>query len=86
LLNGMEVARRVRKLCPHAKILIVSQDSSPDIVAGALRIGARGYLLKSDAANLPLAVDSVLQDRVFLSSQLDWKNPRSVDPGSPHKI
>jgi DNA-binding NarL/FixJ family response regulator len=70
-LNGMEVARRVRKLCPDVKILIVSQDSSPDIVAGALRIGAVGYLLKSDAANLPLAVDSVLQDRVFLSSQLD---------------
>ena len=86
MLNGMEVARRVRKLCPHAKILIVSQDSSPDIVAGALRIGARGYLLKSDAANLPLAVDSVLQGRVFLSSQLDGKNPRSVEPGSTNKF
>ena len=85
-LNGMEVARRVRKLCPHAKILIVSQDSSPDIVAGALRLGARGYLLKSDAANLPLAVDSVLQGRVFLSSQLDGKNLHSVQPGSTHKI
>jgi DNA-binding NarL/FixJ family response regulator len=86
ILNGMQVARRVRKLCPHAKILIVSQDSSPDIVAGALRIGARGYLLKTDAANLPLAVESVLQDRVFLSSQLDGKNPRSVDPESPNKM
>jgi DNA-binding NarL/FixJ family response regulator len=72
-LNGMEVASRVRKLCPAAKILIVSQDSSPEIVAGALHIGAMGYLLKSDAANLTLAVDSVLQDRVFISSQLDGK-------------
>lgn len=70
-LNGMEVARRVRKLCPHTKILFVTQDSSPDFVAGALRIGALGYLLKSDAADLPLAVDTVLKNRVFVSSRLD---------------
>ena len=79
-LNGFEVARQVRKLCPATKILIVSQNSTPDIVAGALRIGIGGYLLKSDAANLPAAVDSVLRGILFLSPQLNGKPQRTADP------
>ena len=66
-LNGMEVAQRIRKLCPGTKILIVSQNSSSEIVQGALGMGAHGYLIKSDAANLALAVDAVLQNRQFMS-------------------
>jgi DNA-binding NarL/FixJ family response regulator len=44
----------IRKLCPGTKILIVSQNSSSEIVQGALGMGAHGYLIKSDAANLAL--------------------------------
>jgi DNA-binding NarL/FixJ family response regulator len=66
-LNGMEVGRRIRKLCPHSKIIFLSQDNSPEIVQGALRLGAAGYLLKSDATELPLAVDAILQGKVFVS-------------------
>ena len=40
-LNGIEVARRVRKLSPKSKILFLSQESSADIVQEALRSGAR---------------------------------------------
>jgi DNA-binding NarL/FixJ family response regulator len=66
-LNGMKVAQRIRKLCPGTKILIVSQNSSSEIVQGALGMGAHGYLIKSDAANLALGVDAVLQNRQFMS-------------------
>ncbi|HXJ90068.1 MAG TPA: response regulator transcription factor [Candidatus Binatia bacterium] len=68
-MNGMEAARRIRKLCPHTKIVILSQDSSPEIVQGALREGAAGYLLKSDALELPVAMDEILQGRIFVSSR-----------------
>jgi DNA-binding NarL/FixJ family response regulator len=64
-LNGMEVAQRIRKLCPGTKILIVSQNSSTEIAQGA-----HGYLIKSDAANRALAVDAVLQNRQFVSPSL----------------
>jgi DNA-binding NarL/FixJ family response regulator len=67
-LNGMEVARRIRELCPDSKILIVSQESTPEIIEHALCIGAHGYLFKSDAAHLPFAVDAVLTDKRFVSS------------------
>lgn len=73
-LNGMEAARRIRRLSPHSKIIFVSQDSSSEVAQAALRIGALGYLLKSDATELPLAVDAVLEGRQFVSSRISDRN------------
>ena len=69
-LNGMEAGRRIRKLSPNSKIIFLSQDPSPEIVQGALRLGALGYLLKSDAAELPVAIDAVLRGEQFVSGRL----------------
>ena len=72
-LNGMEAFRQIRKLSPDSKVVILSQDSSPEVVQGALRLGAVGYLLKSDAIDFPLALDAILQGEVFVSRRL--RNP-----------
>ena len=69
-LNGMEASRRIRKLSPNSKIVFLSQDCSPEVVQEALRIGAMGYLLKSDAADLPEAVKAILAGEQFVSSRL----------------
>jgi len=69
-LNGMEAGRRIRKLSPHSKIVVLSQDPSPEIVEGALYLGAAGYLLKSDATELPLAIETLLQGKVYVSSKV----------------
>ena len=45
-LNGIEAARRIRKLSPKSKVLFVSQESSADIVQEALDLGAWGYVTK----------------------------------------
>ena len=50
-LNGLEAARQIRKLVPESKIIFLSQESSADVVQEALRIGARGYVVKVGAAN-----------------------------------
>jgi DNA-binding NarL/FixJ family response regulator len=68
-LNGMEAGRRIRKISPQSKIVFLSQSSAPDIVECALRIGA-GYLLKSDANELPAAVHAVLGGGKFVSDRL----------------
>ena len=70
-LNGIEAARRIRKLSPNSKILFVSQQSSPDLVQAALETGALGYVVKSDAGGelLP-AVEAVLRGQRFVSSSL----------------
>jgi DNA-binding NarL/FixJ family response regulator len=67
-LNGMEAARQIRKLVPEAKILFVSQESSPDVVQEALSLGARGYVVKTRAgSDLLSAVDAVLLEKQFVS-------------------
>jgi len=66
-LNGIEVARRIRKLSPKSKILFVSQESSDGIVKEALSLGALGYVVKTHAGkDLLAAVEAVLQGRLFL--------------------
>jgi DNA-binding NarL/FixJ family response regulator len=70
-LNGLEAARRIRKLSPQSTILFLSQESSPDIVQEALCLGARGYVIKSNAAvDLLIAVEAVLRNEQFVSSAL----------------
>jgi DNA-binding NarL/FixJ family response regulator len=74
-LNGIEAARRIRKLSPESKILFVSQESSADVVQAALRVGALGYVVKSHAGiELLAAVQAVRQGGRFLSSGLSGQH------------
>jgi CheY-like chemotaxis protein len=66
-LNGIEAARRIRKLCPESKILFISQESSADVVQEAFDTGARGYVVKTDAGSELLeAVDAILGGGKFV--------------------
>lgn len=70
-LNGIEAAKRMREVAPQSKILFVSQESSPDVVAGALAVGAAGYLAKTDAGTeLIIGVNAVLRGEKFISRKL----------------
>ena len=70
-LNGIEAARRIRKLSPKSKVLFVSQESSSDVVQEALRLGALGYVSKIHAGvELLAAVEAVCQGRQFVSAGL----------------
>ena len=68
ILNGMMVARRVRKLAPASRILFLTQESSPDVVREGLGLGALGYVYKPRASSdlLP-AIDAVLGGAQFVS-------------------
>jgi DNA-binding NarL/FixJ family response regulator len=70
-LNGIRAAERIREVSSRSKVLFVTQESSEDIVEGALKSGAMGYVIKSNAAKelLP-AVDAVLSGVQFLGSGL----------------
>ena len=83
MLNGIEAARRIRELCPKSKILFLSENRSWDIAEEALRTGAGGYVVKSDAAGelLP-AVRAVVKGRRFVSVSLagnDLTDPKDKD-------
>jgi DNA-binding NarL/FixJ family response regulator len=68
-LNGIEAARRIRQLSPKSKILFLSQESSPEIVQEALRLGALGFVIKAQAGrDLSEALEAVLRNEQFISS------------------
>jgi DNA-binding NarL/FixJ family response regulator len=70
-LNGIAVARQIRKLISEAKLIFVTQESSVEVVEEALSSGARGYVLKTRAAmDLLPAVEAVLEGKLFVSCGL----------------
>jgi len=74
-LNGIEAARRIRKLTPASKIIFLSQESSADVVQECLRLGAMSYVFKAHAGtDLLAAVDAVLQGRRFVTRDLLGQN------------
>jgi DNA-binding NarL/FixJ family response regulator len=65
-MNGLEACRLLRQECPGLEILFVTQHDSPQMMREALEAGARGYVVKSNAArDLLAAVDAVSQHRIF---------------------
>jgi CheY-like chemotaxis protein len=87
-LNGIEVARQIRKLSPESKILFVSQESSADVVQGALGTGALGFVFKSDAGKELLeGVSAVLRGEPFVSSRFAGHGfTAPSDAGSSHSV
>jgi DNA-binding NarL/FixJ family response regulator len=77
--NGIEAARRIRRVSPASKILFLSQESSADVVRESLGLGAQGYVVKADAGSeLLTAVDAVLRGERFIGhrfSGYDFSGP-----------
>ena len=78
-LCGLETARQIRKISPGSRIIFLTTNRCPELEQEALRIGALGFLIKSDAGrDLLPAVSSAMRDEQFASSR--FLHP---DPGKP---
>jgi DNA-binding NarL/FixJ family response regulator len=70
-LNGLEAARRIRAVASRALLLVLSAHHEETVVRDVIAAGARGYVLKSEAASdLVLAVQSLLSGRTFFSAKI----------------
>ncbi len=75
-MNGLEACRAIRRSLPKLEILFVTQHDSPQMMREALDAGARGYVVKSNAArDLLEAVEAVSQHRTFTA--LNQRDPVS---------
>jgi two-component system NarL family response regulator len=75
-LGGIEAARHILKLAPKTRILFLTQNTSRDFVAEAMRIGAHGYVVKAGAnQDLLPALDALLLGNRFIS-------PSAANPGN----
>jgi DNA-binding NarL/FixJ family response regulator len=69
-LNGIDAARQILANSPATHILILTMHYSQQVVQEVLAVGARGFLLKSDAGrDLISAVEAVQHNRTFFTSQ-----------------
>lgn len=76
-LNGLEIARQVKKRFPSTRIVILSMHANESYVLEALRNGASGYVLKdSTTSDLVQAVHEVASGKRYLSPAL---SERAID-------
>ncbi len=67
--SGLDAIRKIFRINPKTKIIILSMYSDREIVQKSLRLGARGYLVKKNAAkDLISAIEAVSRGEVYLSS------------------
>lgn len=67
-MNGIEAAKRIRKLLPKAKILILSMYSHEHYIHQLMEAGVSGYLLKDDSGrDIIKAIHAALKDETSLN-------------------
>jgi len=70
-LNGLEATRQILKAVPQVKVLILTLHDSDQVVQEVLNAGARGFLLKSDAArDLVAAVEALRRDKIYFTPRV----------------
>jgi DNA-binding NarL/FixJ family response regulator len=68
MLSGLGAARQIRKQCPDTQVLIFTNFQSSQLREEALRAGAQGYILKSDASrHLIEAVEAIARHEPYFS-------------------
>lgn len=83
-MNGIEASKRIRKLLPKTKILILSMYSHEHYIHELLEVGVSGYLLKdSSGRDIIKAIDDALKNKIFLSPAISKRVAESTL--SPHK-
>jgi DNA-binding NarL/FixJ family response regulator len=71
LVNGIEATRQIRARLPRTEVLIFTMHDNETVIRDLLAVGARGYLLKSDASRFLLAaMDSLALHKPFFTAQV----------------
>src|SRR6266852_2143762 len=71
-LNGLDTTRQLLQLDPHFKIIVLTITDSDQVIREALDAGARGFVLKSDAArDLVSAVEALQRKRMFFTPRVN---------------
>jgi DNA-binding NarL/FixJ family response regulator len=70
-LNGLDAARQILAASPETRILILTMHDSEQVVREVLAVGARGFLLKSDAGrDVVAAVEALQHNRTFFTTRV----------------
>ena len=74
VLNGIEAARKIRKVLPSTRIVILSMHSHDRYISELFSIGVSGYLLKdSSGSDIVSAIEAALRGDKYLSPSVSRK-------------
>jgi DNA-binding NarL/FixJ family response regulator len=69
-MNGIKAARRIRRIIPDCKLVLLSQEASSGVVREAFGLGAKSYVMKEHTATeLIHAVEAALTGRNFVGAK-----------------
>ena len=69
-LNGIGAVSQLRAAHPAVKVIVLSANAAAIFASAMLAAGARGYVTKSDAEELPQAICAVLAGNAYMSSEV----------------
>ncbi len=74
-LNGLEATRYIKKALPKTEVLIFTMHETEELMRDVLKAGARGYLLKADAArHIVAAVEALAEHKPYFT----WKVAKTM--------
>jgi len=85
-MNGIELIKNLLHQLPDLKILVVSRHDEELYAERALRAGAKGYLMKLEAAEtLITAIRQILKGGIYLSDKIGTKMLMKLTSGNTSK-
>jgi len=73
-INGLELIRQAKTLCPNLKTIMLTMHDEAPIIKEVIAAGVDGYVLKKSAMDdLALAMDAVLAGKPYLSAEAGQK-------------
>ena len=70
-LDGFEALQQLKEAGVDSPVIFLTMHGDPETATEALRVGASGFVLKHSAGEeLAIAIDQVLQGRLYLSSMI----------------
>jgi DNA-binding NarL/FixJ family response regulator len=85
-MNGIELIKNLLHQLPNLKILVVSRHDEELYAERALRAGAKGYLMKLEAAEtLITAIRQILNGGIYLSDKIGTKMLMKLTSGTSSK-
>lgn len=80
-LNGLDAAKTILEGDREAKILFLTTFSDDDYIVSALRMGAKGYILKQDFDKIIPAIKAVYAGQSVLGGAVTTKLPQLMENG-----
>lgn len=74
-ISGLEAGERLLRQYPDAKILFLTTFSDNEYIVRALRIGAKGYLIKQEIETIIPALKAVMSGQSVFGSEIVTKLP-----------